>query len=101
MLRDRSFTAKAIRLITYCLPCECSRGSKHINAIDMQSRPAVFMSARLVVASCAEMAAEADIGHYMQHTINTPHYRDTLVVLGNENKTQRHWFIALCETCGS
>ena len=56
----------------YCLPCECSQGSKHINAIDMQSRPAVFMSARLVVASCAEMAAEADIGHYMQHTINTP-----------------------------
>ena len=45
-----------------------------INAIDMQSRPAVFMSARLVVASCAEMAAEANIGHYMQHTINTPHY---------------------------
>ena len=29
------------------------------------------MSARLVVASCAEMAAEADIGHYMQHTINS------------------------------
>ena len=71
LLRDRSFTAKAIRLITYCLPCECSRGSKHINAIDMQSRPAVLMSARLVVASCAEMAAEADIGHYMQHTINS------------------------------
>ena len=63
----------------------------------MQSRPAVFMSARLVVASCAEMAAEADIGHYMQHAINTTHYRDTPVVLGNESKTQRHWFIALCE----
>ena len=57
-----------INHINYCLPCECSRGSKHINAIDMQSRLAVFMSARLVVASCAEMA-EADIGHYMQHTI--------------------------------
>ena len=51
----------------------------------MQSRPAVFMSARLVVASCAEMAAEADIGYYMQHTINTHHYGDTLVVLENEN----------------
>ena len=70
MLRDRSFTAKAIRLITYCLHCECSRGSKHINAKDVQSRPAVFMSARLVVASSAEMAAEADMGHYVQHTNN-------------------------------
>ena len=57
---------------------------------------AVFMSARLVVGSCAEMAAEADIGHYMQQAKNTPHCRDTLAVLGNENKTQRHWFIALC-----
>ena len=47
------------------------------------------MSARLVVASCVEMAAEADIGHYVQHTVNTPHYRDTLVVHGKENKTQR------------
>ena len=24
---------------TTIVPCECSRGSKHINAIDMQSRP--------------------------------------------------------------
>ena len=36
----------------------------------MQSRPAVFMSARLVVASCAEMAQEADIGHYMQQAVS-------------------------------
>ena len=36
--------------------------------------------------SCAEMAAEANVGQFLQHVINTPHYRDTLVVLGNETK---------------
>ena len=38
------------------------------------------------------MAAEADVGHYMQHTINTSHYRDTQVVLGNENKNAASLF---------
>ena len=85
----------------YCLPCECGRDSKHITAVDMQSRPAVFMSARLVVASCAEMAAEADVGHFLQHTITTPHYRDALVVLGNENKNAASLVRSPLRTCGT